>query len=265
MTFGHSIKKRKADIDTVYTFPFDILQYIRPCRRANGHPKHNAKEYADVIVTFDIETTNFPELQKSALWHWQVCFDGMVIVGRTWEEYKTFLNMVDIWLPKGLTLVQYVHNLGYEFQFLRAIHDFTEEEVFCLTGRKVAKCEIGQRFEYRCSYVLTNMSLRQLLDKMQVEHKKTELDYNKIRYPWTEVTNEELEYCIADVLGLYEALRKMFKFDHNTIADVPLTSTGYVRKDFKSAMRKGGYLSLVHECSPSWEVYLMIRRAFRGG
>lgn len=152
-----------------------------------------------------------------------------------------------------------------EFQFLRAVHDFTEDEVFCLTGRKVAKCEIGSRFEYRCSYVLTNMSLREFLNKMRVEHPKLEMDYDKPRYPWTPVTDDERAYCIADVLGLYEALRKMLKADKNTLADVPLTSTGYVRQDFKRAMRKGGFLPLVHECAPSYEVYLALRRAFRGG
>lgn len=109
------------------------------------------------------------------------------------------------------------------------------------------------------------MSLREFLNKMGVEHTKLTMDYSQRRFPWTETTREETAYCIADVLGLYEALRKMFKADKNTIANVPLTSTGYVRADFKKAMRQGGFLPLVHECSPSWEVYLMIRRAFRGG
>lgn len=251
--------------DTVETFPFDILQYVMPCKQPSGRPKHNKKNYADIIATFDIETTNLDEVKQSVLWHWQVCVDGLVCIGRTWEEYQTFLDKVDENLPAGLCFVQYVHNLGYEFQFLRAIHDFTADEVFCLSGRKVAKCEIGDRFEYRCSYVLTNMSLRELLDKMQVEHKKTELDYTKRRFPWSEVSDAEREYCIADVLGLYEALYKMFKIDRTTVANVPLTSTGYVRKDFKRAMRKGGFIPLVKECSPSYNVYLMIRKAFRGG
>ena len=148
---------------------------------------------------------------------------------------------------------------------MRAIHDFTEEEVFCLTGRKVAKCEIGDRFEYRCSYCLTNMSLREFLKKMGVEHQKLEMEYDAIRYPWTPVTKEELDYCIADVLGLYEALRRMMKQDKQNVANVPMTSTGYVRQDFKKAMRKGGFIPLVHDCAPSYDVYLMLRRAFRGG
>ena len=205
------------------------------------------------------------EIKQAVMYHWQACIDGMICVGRTWEEFQRFLDGIDQWLPKGQCLVFYVHNLGYEFQFLRAIHDFTEDEVFCLGGRKVAKCEIGSRFEFRCSYCLTNMSLRQLLKKMGVEHQKTELDYSVRRWPWTPLSDQELEYCIIDVLGLYEALRKMFKADGNTISNVPLTSTGYVRADFKKAMRDGGFIPMVRECKPSYEVYLALRRAFRGG
>lgn len=251
--------------DTVETFPFDILQYVRPTRRPNGHPKNRQKRYADIICTFDIESTNLDEYKQAIMYHWQACIDGMICVGRTWGEFQTFLNEIDRYLPRGLTIVFYVHNLGYEFQFLRAVHNFTEDEVFCLSGRKVAKCEIGSRFEFRCSYVLTNMSLREFLHKMGVDHQKTELDYAQRRFPWTPLTDKELEYCIIDVLGLYEALRKMFKADGNTIADVPLTSTGYVRTDFKRAMRQGGFLPMVHDCAPSYDVYLALRRAFRGG
>ena len=205
------------------------------------------------------------EIKQAVMYHWQACIDGMICVGRTWEEFQRFLDGIDQWLPKGQCLVFYVHNLGYEFQFLRAIHDFTEDEVFCLGGRKVAKCEIGSRFEFRCSYCLTNMSLRQFLKKMGVEHQKTELDYSVRRFPWTPLSDQELEYCIIDVLGLYEALRKMFKADGNTISNVPLTSTGYVRADFKKAMRDGGFIPMVRECKPSYDVYLALRRAFRGG
>ena len=150
---------------TVEDFPYDLMQYVPATKHANGHPKSHRKRYADIICTFDIESTNIDELKEAVMWHWQTCVDGLVCVGRTWDEYKLFLHGLDEQLPEDLCLVFYVHNLGYEFQFLRAVHDFTEEEVFCLSGRKVVKCEIGKRFEYRCSYCLTNMSLRELLKK----------------------------------------------------------------------------------------------------
>lgn len=255
----------KAAVFTVNDFPFDLLQYVLPCPRKRAHPKAHEKTYANIIATFDIETTMLDDIKQGVMWHWQACVDGMVCVGRTWEEYKTFLTGIDANLPQGLCFVQYAHNLSFEWQHLRAIHDFKEDEVFCVTGRKVVKANIGDRFEYRCSFFLTNMSLREFLEKYNVEHKKTELDYRKIRYPWTEITAEELEYCVADVLGLYEALKKMLALDGHTLQTVPMSSTGYVREDFKRAMRKGHFLPLVRQCAPSYDVYLALRRAFRGG
>ena len=101
------------DIDTVYTFPFDILQYVMPCRMPAGHPSFYNKKYADIISTFDIETTALDDIQQSVLWHWQACIDGLVCVGRTWEEFKLFLKGVNDNLPKDLCFVMYVHNLSY--------------------------------------------------------------------------------------------------------------------------------------------------------
>lgn len=99
--------------DTVETFPFDILQYIMPTRRPNGHPKNRQKRYADIICTFDIESTNLDEYKQAIMYHWQACIDGMICVGRTWEEFQNFLKGCDDNLPKGLCMVFYVHNLGY--------------------------------------------------------------------------------------------------------------------------------------------------------
>ena len=98
---------------TVEDFPYDILQYVPPTKYANGHPKAHRKRYADIICTFDIEATNINELKEAVMWHWQTCVDGLVCVGRTWEEYENFLKGVDEYLPEDLCLVFYVHNLGY--------------------------------------------------------------------------------------------------------------------------------------------------------
>ena len=262
------------EIYSVKNFPYAILHDIRPARQGPGRRRSGAYRYADVLATFDIETTNVPELKQSFMWHWQCCIAGVVVTGRTWEEYSELLDRIDQELPAELCFIFYVHNLAFEFQFLRAIHHFDERplrpdvdtEVFCVTGRKVVRASIGRRFEFRCSYFLTNMSLREFLNKMNVEHKKTEMDYSAIRYPWDHVSAEDLEYCIADVLGLYEAMRKMLDADHHTLATVPISSTGYVRNDFKRAMRRDpDAMSIVRSCAPSWNVYLHLRRAFRGG
>ena len=102
---------------------------------------------------------------------------------------------------------------------------------------------------------------------MNVENRKLsgdQFDYNKVRYPWTELSEYEIQYCINDVQGLAEALIKKFREDGDTVRTVPLTSTGYVRRDTKKAMSLYNHDTLVRML-PDVDLYSMLRQAFRGG
>lgn len=154
-----------------------------------------------------------------------------------------------------------------EFQFLKGWYDFQPDEVFRTEPRKVLKCEMFDSFEFRCSYFLTNLSLDNFTRQMSIENKKLSgeiFDYSKIRYPWTPLTDYEIQYCINDVKGLAQALIKKLKADGDNVRTVPLTSTGYVRRDVKRAMESYNHKQLT-EMLPDVELYSMLREAFRGG
>ena len=155
-----------------------------------------------------------------------------------------------------------------EFQFLKGVYHFIPSEVFAIGSRKLLKCDMHNCFEFRCSYRLTNMSLGQFTQKMQVKHQKLsgdEFDYSEKRYPWTELTDRQLEYCINDVWGLVEAVNKLMARDGDTLQTIPLTSTGYVRRNAKQAMRNGIHHNFVYSILPDYETYTALREAFRGG
>lgn len=196
------------------------------------------------------------------IWQWQFGPD-LTVIGRTWEEFLTVVRELRDCL-NGDYLVVYVHNLSYEFQFLRGIYSFEQEEVFAVKSRKVLRCFMLDCLEFRCSYLHSNMNLDTYLAKFGVEHKKLTLDYSKKRYPWTELSDEELAYCVNDVKGLVEALTVEMKHDGDTLYTIPLTSTGYVRRDAKKAMRKCARGYIVEQL-PDYETYKMLREAFRGG
>ena len=123
-------------------------------------------------------------------------------------------------------------------------------------------------FEFRCSYKLTNMSLGQFTKRMRVEHTKLsgdDFDYSVKRYPWTPIEGEELEYCVNDVLGLVEALTALMQRDGDTLQTIPMTSTGYVRRNAKRAMREGIHHNYIYSILPDYETYKALREAFRGG
>lgn len=156
-----------------------------------------------------------------------------------------------------------------EFQFLKGIYEFYPENVFAVASRKVVKCDMHGCFEFRCSYKLTNMSLKQFTKKMNVEHQKLsgdEFDYSLDRYPWTPLTDRELEYCTNDVLGLVESINALMERDGDTLQTIPLTSTGYVRRNAKRAMKDGNvHHNFVYSILPDIELYRALREAFRGG
>ena len=215
-----------------------------------------------MICAFDIETTRLEDVEQSIMYVWQFQIGDDTIIGRTWDEFLTLLQELKEELS-GDYLLCFVHNLSYEFQFLRGVYPFTEEEVFIIRDRKILKCEMYEAVEFRCSYLQTNMSLDEFTHRMGVKHAKTSMDYNVKRYPWTPIDDIK-EYIVNDVAGLVEAMRVRIYGQGDNLYTVPLTSTGYVRREAKRAMRHYNRGRLLKQL-PDPELYMMLREAFRGG
>lgn len=257
------------DFIDVLEVDYTIFENIAPQYRRQGQNKKYGQPdaYADTICAFDIETTRLPVIEQSIMYIWQFAVkDYPVIIGRTWDEFKMFLAKVDKALKPGLRLVIFVHNLSYEWQFLSGIYKFSPYEVFATDNRKILYCRMFKnRFEFRCSYRLSNTNLKTFLKDYGAEHQKIngdDFDYNKTRYPWTELSDLEMLYCINDVRGLVEAIENLMKAENDNYYSLPLTSTGYVRRDVKRAMFGD---DLAKETYPDYETYKMLKWAFRGG
>ena len=221
-------------------------------------------KYNSQVCAFDIETTALTAIEQSIMYIWQFAIEDFVVIGRTWEQFKTLVE----WLNQkanGRRIIIYVHNLSYEFQFLSGIFHFDDNAVFSMDSRKVLKASLD-RLEFRCSYLLTNLSLNALTKRYNVQHQKLsgeEFDYSVIRLPTTPLTEQELNYCIYDVLGLVEAIHKILELNNDTLYTIPLTSTGFVRRECKQAMREEH--NRIIEAYPDYEVFKLLRKAFRGG
>ena len=258
------------------------LSKIPTQKRGRGNPRTKTKRsYKDVIITFDIETSRLTgeqhpvfdgekgENEQAVMYIWAVhIHHHCTIVGRTWQQFR---NLLEYWVcelrDSDDSVVIWVHNLSYEFQFMRAVHNFTSDEVFAVDSRKVLKCNISDKLEFRCSYLHSNMSLAEYTRKMQVEHVKLsgdEFDYKEVRYPWTEIPPDKILYLLHDVVGLAEALEKEMEIDGDNLYTIPLTSTGYVRRDAKKAMQRAAHC-WIKDILPDLAVFEMLREAFRGG
>lgn len=250
-------------ITDVYNIDYSLFKKAELEKRKNGI--RNKKNYKKLICAFDIETTRIKEIEQSVMYIWQFQVDEIcTVVGRTWNEFQYFMKEIAKQLYAMEYIVIYVHNLSYEFQFLSGIYDFQTNEVFALDKRKVAKCEMLEHFEFRCSYIQTNMSLDKFTEKMNVKHQKLvgNLDYTVERYSYTPLTEDEIAYCINDVIGLVEAIKEEMQNDNDTLYTIPLTSTGYVRRDVKAALVGNRWIK---DILPDFHTYEIAREAFRGG
>ena len=237
-------------------------------KRGNRGKKEKAR-YLNMITSFDIETSTIYIPEKtdyySFMYIWQWDFDGKTVIGRTWNDFRNTVQYIKEHIPDNVKLVAYVHNLAYEFSFLQGIYHFKTKDVFAPQSHKVLKAIMGP-IEFRCNYKRTNMSLDMYLKQMDVDCQKKVgyLDYNKIRYPWTKLTEKELDYCISDVVGMTQAIKKDIELSNDDLITIPLTVTGYLRRDIKNSMKKIPYNRL-RKIIPPYCVYRLLGQSFEGG
>lgn len=263
---------------------FDLFTRSGICPRSGKKKKKGEKDYINIISAFDIETSLIKTGSEntdahSFMYIWMFCVGDRIIIGRTWDEWLDCLMTIqaalirckEYWnLANKPYLMIWVHNLAYEFAFISGLYPFTNDEIFFRDVRKPIKCNMFDCYEFRCSYIQSNMSLKALTKQTGVKTKLSgqEFDYSKIRFPWTELTDREMEYCITDVVSLVDAMRVRIERGGDTLTTVPLTSTGYVRRECKESL-KNRYLQILDlkpwQGEGGYKIYRLLRDAFRGG
>lgn len=198
--------------------------------------------YFNIPAGFDIETSSFyVNDQKCAImyeWSFGIAYKNeeelktVTTCGRTWEEFETFLKALSFFLgcSDSRRLVVYVHNLPYEWQFIRK--RFQWNKVFLIDERKPVYAITSDGIEFRCSLKLSGKSLANTakdLTKYKTEKMTGDLDYSLIRHPHTPLTDKEWGYCEHDILVMLYYIQEKIESDGD-ITRIPLTKTGYVRR-----------------------------------
>ena len=226
--------------------------------------------YYNVPAAFDIETSSFymNEEKNADMYIWQFGILNWVTYGRTWDEFISFTkvlsNVLD--LSPDMKLIVYVHNLAYEWQWMRK--RFKWDKVFFLDERKPVYAQTGG-IEFRCSLKLSSKSLAKVGDDLvkYKEHKHVgDLDYQLNRFHSTPLTEEELGYCEADIRVLLAYIQEKIE-NEGMICYIPLTNTGYVRNHCRRACfaRYKDYRTLMEQLTLDPDEYKQLKRGFAGG
>ena len=195
--------------------------------------------FYNIPAAFDIETSSFYDGEEKCaiMYEWTFGILNWVTYGRTWEQLKLLLSCIAgaLNLDQDHRLIVYVHNLPYEFQFMRKRFSWTK--VFLLDDRKPVYAITDFGVEFRCSLKLSGKSLANTakdLTKYPCRKMVGDLDYSKIRHSQTPLTPEELKYCENDVRVVLSYIMEKIEQDGN-ISLIPLTNTGYVRRYCRKA------------------------------
>lgn len=264
-TLGEGLITRTDFISKLVSFSpeFDIIR------------DNKRKEYYNIPAAFDIEVSSFyqgdkiPENKRAIMYIWQFGIGNLVTTGRTWDEFIKFIGVLKkaLALSDERRLIVYVHNLPYEFQFIRKWLSW--EEVFLLSERKPVYAN-SHGVEFRCSLKLSGgKSLANVgkdLQKYKVKKAVGNLDYEVIRTPLTPLTEKELVYCENDIRVLLAFIQEKIEQDGD-ITKIPLTNTGYVRNYCRKEcfIRWKPYHTLMSNLTMEPEEFSQLKRAFQGG
>ena len=274
-TKGNSI--RYEGINNLELLPL----IIEECIAHEKIIKTNKKiEYFNISCSFDIETTSFYENneKRAIMYEWTLGLNNAVVAGRKWEEFIDAIHLIVKQLNLNLNkrLIIYVHNLAFEFQFMRKWFEW--ENVFSVNDRKPVYALTSEGIEFRCSYILSGYGLASLgkkLRKYPVEKMVGDLDYSLKRHAETELTEKEWKYCEHDVRVVMSYIQECIEREGN-ITKIPLTKTGYVRTYCRNACMYEGshkkdtykfikYHNLMKQLTITPEEYEQLKRAFQGG
>lgn len=268
-------EERPSEIEVEYNKYDEFIAAAKSAVEKNVIAKGNRK-YVSIPVTYDTETTTvklsslkeipaeddmyvgFPYLH-------QFYFMGRTLLIR---DELTAIRFVDelekIAIDANVQFVIYVHNFSFEFSFLKTRLSFDDDHIMAVSKRSILRAETQRGgIQFRCSYKLSNMSLEKFTENYcSVEYRKDKelIDYEVVRYPWSELSNDVLYYSAMDVITLAHAIFTMLQEDD--LFSIPLTSTGFVRRDMEKSVM-GNRQTRRSKFSEDHDKYLKYKKYFQ--
>lgn len=231
-----------------------------------------------------------------------------VFSGRTWDSFNEFLTrltaIVRVYACCSLRQIKSIgiedlidsnpkirgtvnmmcgiHNFGFEFQHLNNLYheDFGyhskrgRASTFARKPRKPMKSVMslsGVKIEFRDTYSLTQKGLKSWCEDEDLPVKKLDEPkdyYLKLRTPLSNLTQEDYQYSINDVVCMVYGLDK-YRTKYGLIQNIPLTQTGTVRRVCieEIALKHPEWASLCSDVNSNYtlDFFKTLCHAFAGG
>lgn len=239
-----------------------------PSRKGNKNSQYSRTYNNNNIFTFDTETTSIVmgDNKYSFVYIAMLSINGVVYSMRNLNVFKQFLDMYN---PIDNTVnVIYVHNLGFDFTFLQNVLEF--DSVFARNAHRPIFARY-KNWEFRCSYFLSQMSLKNVGESYDLPHAKQvdALNYKKRRHTGTPLTDAEDIYCEYDCLVLHDFVQYELNRNGGKYRDIPYTQTGYVRRYILDAAKQDkqywALRDLVQRTRPDIQLFQVLEKCYTGG
>ena len=231
----------------------NLIRKFETFKDVKKYSSGKGRNYYNLVCAFDIETTSFyydghksvPSInglskKRQEDFHkcgtmcaWTFGIEGISCIGRTWRE---FLKVCDaliktLGITKENRLIIWVHNLSYEFQWIRFL--FKWKNVFSLSERQPIYALTDSGLEFRCSYLLSGYSLDSLSKQLtlhEIRKMVGEWDYSLFRHSKTKLSKAERGYLLNDGRVVMAYIQEYMNRAGGKITSLPLTKTGAVRR-----------------------------------
>lgn len=225
----------------VCTTAAEALEAFRRLKPVKVRRRRGKRYYVNLTATLDIETTNTEE--DGFAYSFALNIGGVNMVVRYIEELEEVIDgLIDSWSLGGSDYLSiYIHNLGYEYQYMAQIlnEDWTIKNALYTKARQALYLRFGNGIEFRDSLKLFQKSLAGATKGCRHPKLKGDLDYSVYRTPDTPLTQQEFDYIANDVQGLYEAIERL-KAEHDyNAATIPLTNTSMVIEEVNRHLHTG--------------------------
>lgn len=234
-----------AGYKIVYFKNFDYMSLFNGnfIRRSNAG--HMLQVY-EKIITVDTETFVFNKKDIGYITDWSITIENeCCIYGNHVSDLVDTIDRIadTLHADKEHLIRFYVHNFPYDYMFIRnhIIHKWglPDRSLAAKTHRYIFMTWSSFGIEFRDSEILTQRSLERLCQDMGTTEKAVGTwDYKKFRTPDSERSEIEIKYVCIDTISLCKALRKYISDRGYTVANVPLTNTGFIRNKARAESRK---------------------------
>lgn len=278
-------KNTKYELKYWSKFDYDILHHIDTIgKRGRG----SNEQFNNIIIMADTETSksginSMIKLKDGAVKYiplpnyvviWTIslrAFDTNIVTlyGRKPSEFCECLAKIQESM-QGQHTVVYMHNLAYDYIFLRkflyAKFSFPVKQLNTKSHYPIS-ISFDNGIEFRDSLILAQRSLEKWADDLNVKHKKAigNWDYDLIRSQSTELSINELQYAEFDTLAGVECIDVLMKNLGKDISSIMYTATGIPRQQVRKLAYANRFKQKFDSMALSFQQYTKMLKVYHGG